>query len=164
VPPNGTLTEKKPTVTDPKAVGCGAGQLSGPSGEPVARISTTREVHLLHGADGAVLAEFCDDRVTAGRAPTGPTAEQRWGVGAELVDPKAKHGVVDTLCGRLLDAGGKPPGYGSKLARVLDTPHSGDAGHQATRLHRAWPTSSTNCWCGPRRARPVPTMPCTRCG
>src|ERR1700678_2316440 len=32
---------------------------------PVARISTTRQVRLLHGVDGAVLAEFCDDHVTA---------------------------------------------------------------------------------------------------
>src|SRR6202161_3204423 len=31
---------------------------------PVARISTTRQVRLLYGADGTVLAEFCDDRVT----------------------------------------------------------------------------------------------------
>ncbi len=37
---------------------------------PVARICTTRQVHLLYGADDAVLAEFCDDQVTAGRAPT----------------------------------------------------------------------------------------------
>src|ERR1700722_14826589 len=34
---------------------------------PVARITTTREVHLLHSADGAVQAEFCDDQVTASR-------------------------------------------------------------------------------------------------
>src|SRR5438270_906909 len=27
---------------------------------PVARITTRRAVHLLHSADGAVLAEFCD--------------------------------------------------------------------------------------------------------
>ena len=33
---------------------------------PVARISTTRQVRLLHGADDAVLAEFCDDQVTRG--------------------------------------------------------------------------------------------------
>jgi len=105
---------------------------------PVARISTTREVHLLHGADGAVLAEFCDDRVTAGRGADGATAEQRWREWElELVDPKANNKLLDTLCGRLLDAGAKPAGYGSKLARVLDTSQSGDAGHQADPLHRA---------------------------
>ena len=32
---------------------------------PVARISTTRHIQLLHGADGNALAEFCDDQVTA---------------------------------------------------------------------------------------------------
>ncbi|MBO0878940.1 MAG: CYTH domain-containing protein, partial [Mycobacterium sp.] len=47
---------------------------------PVARITTTREVHLLHSADGAVLAEFCDDQVTASRiaTPDGACDEQRW--------------------------------------------------------------------------------------
>src|SRR6202012_5681577 len=34
---------------------------------PVARISTTRQVRLLHGVDDAVIAEFCDDHVTAGQ-------------------------------------------------------------------------------------------------
>jgi CHAD domain-containing protein len=63
---------------------------------PVARITTTREVHLLHSSDGAVLAEFCDDQVTASRA-------------------------TDLLSHRLLGAGATPAGRGSKLARVLGT-------------------------------------------
>jgi CHAD domain-containing protein len=105
---------------------------------PVARISTTREVHLLHGADDAVLAEFCDDRVTAGLGADGTIAEQRWREWElELVGPKVNTDLLDTLCGRLLDAGAKPAGHGSKLARVLDTTHSGDAGHPADPLHRA---------------------------
>ena len=45
---------------------------------PVARISTTRQIQLLHGADDAVIAEFCDDQVIAGRGADGGTAEQRW--------------------------------------------------------------------------------------
>ncbi|MBO0866122.1 MAG: CYTH domain-containing protein, partial [Mycobacterium sp.] len=36
--------------------------------QPVAHITTTRDVHLLCGHDGAVLAEFCDDDVAAGLA------------------------------------------------------------------------------------------------
>ena len=32
---------------------------------PVARISTSRTVDMLYGADGAALAEFCDDDVVA---------------------------------------------------------------------------------------------------
>ena len=43
---------------------------------PVARISTARDVTMLYGTDGAPLAEFCDDRVTACRLdPADGTAE-----------------------------------------------------------------------------------------
>ena len=132
---------------------------------PVARISTTREVHLLHGADGAVLAEFCDDRVTAGRGADGATAEQRWREWElELVDPKANNRLLDTLCGRLLDAGAHPAGYGSKLARVLGTSQAATPAIRPTRYIGRWLTSSTNCWCGTAPCAPRPTMPCTRCG
>ena len=43
---------------------------------PVARITTIRNVDVLYGADGAALAEFCDDQVTASAGPDGD--EQRW--------------------------------------------------------------------------------------
>jgi CHAD domain-containing protein len=89
---------------------------------PVARISTTREVQLLHGADDAVIAEFCDDQVTAGRGADGSAAEQSWREWElELVGDSANDEMMDRVCGRLLDAGAKPAGHGSKLARVLDT-------------------------------------------
>ena len=89
---------------------------------PVARISTTRQVQLLHGADDAVIAEFCDDQVTAGRGADGSAAEQRWREWElELVGDSANAELMDRVCGRLLDAGAKPAGHGSKLARVLDT-------------------------------------------
>jgi CHAD domain-containing protein len=89
---------------------------------PVARISTTRQVQLLHGADDAVIAEFCDDQVTAGRGADGSAAEQRWREWElELVGDGANAELMDRVCGRLLDAGAKPAGHGSKLARVLDT-------------------------------------------
>jgi CHAD domain-containing protein len=92
---------------------------------PVARITTTREVHLLYGAGGAVLAEFCDDQVTASRAatPDADAAEQQqwreWEL--ELVAPEANTELMDRLSHRLLGAGAAPAGHGSKLARVLDT-------------------------------------------
>src|ERR1700731_339802 len=38
---------------------------------PVARISTNRKVRLLHGVDDGVLAEFCDDHVTAEQGADG---------------------------------------------------------------------------------------------
>jgi CHAD domain-containing protein len=86
---------------------------------PVARITTSRTVDLLYGHDGAPLAEFCDDQVTAQAGPEGD--EQRWrewelelaeGVGRDL---------LDRLTNRLLDAGAAPAGHGSKLARVLES-------------------------------------------
>jgi CHAD domain-containing protein len=89
---------------------------------PVARISTTRQVQLLRGADDAVIAEFCDDQVTAGRGADGSAAEQRWREWElELVGDGVNAELMDRVCGRLLDAGAKPAGHGSKLARVLDT-------------------------------------------
>jgi CHAD domain-containing protein len=102
---------------------------------PVARISTTRQVQLLHGADDAIVAEFCDDQVTAGRGADGSTAEQRWREWElELVGDGANAERMDRVCGRLLDAGAKPAGHGSKLARVLDT---SPADLPSDPLHRA---------------------------
>ncbi|GBE64829.1 hypothetical protein MFM001_12910 [Mycobacterium sp. MFM001] len=90
---------------------------------PVARISTIRELQLLSGADGEVLAEFCDDRVTAS-AEAG--AEQRWREWeVELAGSDTK--LLDLLSTRLLDAGATPARHASKLARVLD-------GHDAQTL------------------------------
>jgi CHAD domain-containing protein len=88
----------------------------------VARISTARQVQLLRDADDAVIAEFCDDRVTAGRGADGSTAEQRWREWElELVGDGADVELMDRVAGRLLEAGARPAGHGSKLARVLDT-------------------------------------------
>src|ERR1700728_2688195 len=102
---------------------------------PVARISTTRQVRLLHGVDDAVLAEFCDDHVTAGRGAEATTNQQRWREWElELVGHDADPGLLDTLCEQLLDAGARPAGYGSKLARVLD---ASPKGLPAEPLHRA---------------------------
>jgi CHAD domain-containing protein len=103
---------------------------------PVARISTTREVQLLYGADDAVLAEFCDDQITAGRGADPAPGEQRWREWElELVGPEADTELMDELSDRLLDAGATPAGYGSKLARVLGTtpkdPPADDPLHRA---------------------------------
>jgi CHAD domain-containing protein len=88
---------------------------------PVARISTRRHVEMLHGADGQALAEFCDDHVTASAGDAGP--EQTWREWElELTEPAAgSPELLDRLANRLLDAGAKPAGHGSKLARVLNT-------------------------------------------
>jgi len=105
---------------------------------PVARITTSRTVDVLCGHDGAPLAEFCDDHVTAQAVPDGD--EQRWrewelelaeGVGRDL---------LDRLTNRLLDAGAAPAGHGSKLARVLESagaPEHEDFAPPADPVHRA---------------------------
>ena len=102
---------------------------------PVARISTTREIQLLHGADGAALAEFCDDHVSAGQGADGSIAAQRWREWElELVGAAADADLLDALCAKLLDTGARPAGHGSKLARVLDAAPAdqpGDTLHQA---------------------------------
>lgn len=92
---------------------------------PVARISTTRNVVLVYGTDGAALAEFCDDQVTASAidpADGSSGEEQRWHEWElELVDGEIDGGneVLRRLANRLLDAGAAPAGHGSKLAKVL---------------------------------------------
>jgi CHAD domain-containing protein len=87
--------------------------------QPVARISTARTVDMLYGSDGVVIAEFCDDQVSAKAEPDGE--EQRWREWelelAEGADPT----LMDRLCNRLLDAGAMPAGRGSKLVRVLES-------------------------------------------
>ncbi len=94
---------------------------------PVARITTTRGVVMLYGADGAALAEFCDDEVSAWAIDPvdGSDGEaQHWHEWElELTDGEAD-GAADLLKrlgNRLLDAGATPAGHGSKLAKVLDT-------------------------------------------
>jgi CHAD domain-containing protein len=90
---------------------------------PVARITTKRTVQLLFNADGAGLAEFADDEVTAWA--DGAETEQQWREWElELSESAVEDGLasgylLDRLTNRLLDAGAQPAGHGSKLARVL---------------------------------------------
>jgi CHAD domain-containing protein len=86
---------------------------------PVARISTTRYIQMLHSADGAALAEFCDDQVTASAVGGDEQTWREWEL--ELVAPDADPGLLDRLGNRLLDAGAVKARSGSKLARVLNT-------------------------------------------
>jgi len=92
---------------------------------PVARISTARNVTMLHGLDGVALAEFCDDTVTAHRlSPSDGRAEaeqlwREWEL--ELVDAGVDGAgeILKRLANRLHDAGAVAAGHGSKLAKVL---------------------------------------------
>ncbi|MCI4675359.1 CYTH and CHAD domain-containing protein [Candidatus Mycolicibacterium alkanivorans] len=92
---------------------------------PVARIATTRNVVKLYADDGADLAEFSDDEVSAWAInPADGSAgdEQRWHEWElELADGEVEGGdeMLARLGNRLLDAGAVPAGHGSKLAKVL---------------------------------------------
>jgi CHAD domain-containing protein len=86
---------------------------------PVARISTRRIVDVLYGADGAAVAEFCNDEVVA-RAEDDEDSEQRWHEWELELAEGADRELLDRLTNRLLDAGAVPASHGSKLARVLD--------------------------------------------
>ena len=133
---------------------------------PIARITTSRTVDVLYGQDGAPLAEFCDDQVTAQAGPEGD--EQRWrewelelaeGIGRDL---------LDRLTNRLLDAGAAPAGHGSKLARVLESAGAPETTKSSrpppTRCTARWPSRWSSCWCGIARCGPTSTTRCTRCG
>ncbi len=112
--------------------------------QPVARITTRRETQVLYGVDGAALAEFSNDHVTAwatGTPDGSAPAEQEWREWElELAAPNdaADAGLLDRLCNRLLDAGAAPAGHASKLARVLGaTAPPDDAPPPADPVHRA---------------------------
>ena len=98
---------------------------------PVARVSTTRVAHRLVGSAGTVLAEVCDDRVTAQALhPEGPVLGWRE-LEVELVDADPGDGGRELLAligARLEEAGARPAAGPSKLARVLgDRVHTGPA-------------------------------------
>ena len=114
----------------------------------VARISTARDVTMLFRADGAEVAEFCDDRVSACRLHGGDSPEsgdpgdagpltqwREWEL--ELVDPAAPdaEGLLDRLTNRVLDAGAVPAGHVSKLAKTLGEVAAPDV--SADPMHRA---------------------------
>ncbi|MEZ0053816.1 CHAD domain-containing protein [Mycobacterium sp. MAA66] len=107
---------------------------------PVARIETQRTVVTLFGSDE--LAEFCDDRVTASAGD----AEQNWREWElELAPGVSDEELLDRLAHRLFDAGARPAGHGSKLAKVLAAgrpaepeaanPEPTDAVHRAIAAH-----------------------------
>lgn len=110
---------------------------------PVARIANTRAVTAIVGADGELVAEFCDDRVQAHRIELdGSVAqEQSWREWelelAERQDGSAGGGLLDRLTNRVLDAGGKRSGHGSKLAKTLGDPAPGDHSEITDPVHRA---------------------------
>lgn len=102
---------------------------------PVAQIRTARSLVVLHDEHGEVLAEFCDDQVTASADGSATDqAEQYWREW-ELELGCGDRKLLDRLGNRLLDTGARPAGHGSKLARVLGSPAR--PAPPTDRLHRA---------------------------
>ena len=112
----------------------------------VARISTSRTVDVLYGHDGAALAEFCDDTVSASAESDGEPQEWReWEL--ELTESTVSTGgeedtpsdsaLLDRLANRLFDAGAQPAAHGSKLAKVLQTAPREPAPRSDDPVHRA---------------------------
>ena len=85
---------------------------------PIATLVTERTVVTLTGADGTVLAEIADDQVTARRLPETAVEPLRWRE-IEVEVPVAVPQLQQAVADRLLAAGARPAGHGSKLARLL---------------------------------------------
>jgi inorganic triphosphatase YgiF len=83
---------------------------------PIATLDTERTVVTLTGADGALLAEIADDRVTASRVPAGQPL--RWRE-VEVEVPSESPALQQAVADRLFAAGARPAGHGSQLARLL---------------------------------------------
>jgi inorganic triphosphatase YgiF len=86
---------------------------------PIAQLDTERTVVTLTDGDGTVVAEIADDVVTArrlGRAdPGGPVRWREVEVEVPLAAPELQRAAANLL----REAGARPAGFGSKLARVL---------------------------------------------
>ncbi|WP_052274501.1 CYTH and CHAD domain-containing protein [Arthrobacter sp. L77] len=84
---------------------------------PVARLTTRRSVHHLHGEDGGVLADLMDDRVQADVLLPAPASLhwREWEI--ELVDGSID--LLDAGQARVTDAGARPAAHSSKLDRAL---------------------------------------------
>lgn len=85
--------------------------------EPSAVLVTRRRVHRLLGEGGVVLAELCDDRVTATTSSQAPTIEEWREWELELVEGGEE--LLDAAEPLLVEAGARPSAAPSKLARVL---------------------------------------------
>jgi CHAD domain-containing protein len=84
---------------------------------PVARLTTTRRLLILHGSGGDSLAEIAVDEVSA-QSMGDATAVSRWHeVEVELI--AGDRALLDAAGKRLREAGMTPAAYASKLARAL---------------------------------------------
>ncbi|HEY5399988.1 MAG TPA: CYTH domain-containing protein [Trebonia sp.] len=87
---------------------------------PIAILRTERTVVTLTSADGTLRAEVADDQVTARRLPETSAEPLRWRE-IEVEVPAADPQLQQALADRLLAAGARPAGHGSKLGRLLSS-------------------------------------------
>jgi CHAD domain-containing protein len=115
--PLGRAVKKPPRAL----VGPVAGLLRGAPTGPVATLRTRRVVTSLRDADGSLLAEVADDRVTAtvpAPGPDQPAEVHTWReVEVELGDGDAS--LATAVGERLTTAGARPSATASKVGRVL---------------------------------------------
>jgi inorganic triphosphatase YgiF len=85
---------------------------------PIAILNTERTVVTLTGSGDRVVAEVADDTVTARRLPAAgePLRWREIEVEVPTADPALQQAAAEVL----FQAGARPAGHGSKLARVLE--------------------------------------------
>ncbi|WP_328531082.1 CYTH and CHAD domain-containing protein [Nocardioides sp. NBC_00368] len=92
----------------------------------VGAVDTRRTSTLLRAADGRLLAEVSDDRVTARRLGADRREPEDWREWEVEFDVE-RDGLADELERRLLAAGAQPSARRAKLARILTAPAPVDA-------------------------------------
>lgn len=129
---------------------------------PVAQIRTARSLVVLHDEHGEVLAEFCDDQVTASADGSATDQTEQYWREWELELGCGDRKLLDRLGNRLLDTGARP------AATVPNWPECST--HRRGRRPRPiactgrWPSRSSNCWSGIARCARTSTTRFTRCG
>jgi hypothetical protein len=107
----------------PDAVLAALAEIARPPFGVIARIRNSRTAYALRDADGGLVAEFVDDRVTAIDARRGvETTWREWELelgSAAPVDEAARAGLFAAADRLVRDAGGEVSASGSKLGRAL---------------------------------------------
>lgn len=86
----------------------------------IARIRNSRIAYALRAHDGALVAEFVDDRVTATEGATGVVRTWReWEIELGPAAPAAPRAFFTAVEAAVTAAGGRPAASASKLARAL---------------------------------------------
>lgn len=100
-----------------------AGLDGSPSFEPIARVRNDREAYALTDAEGALIAEFTDDRVQALDLRRGAeTSWREWEFELGPAGPASaaeREALFDAVRAAVAAVGGRAPSSGSKLQRAL---------------------------------------------